>query len=372
MKILLVDDASGVHEYLYRGLVELGHDCDLAMFNDTTKSHISSEINFRTIPNWGIAGKAFTPIMNLMKVLNLPEYDVTSFMHRISFISKPFLLRYIDLPIIANKSNLLSYISLGCDEISYILKNKKLPYSPCSSCEQFDITGKYCININRKFHAKSAINLNRYFNVAVSTAVEYDHINEIFNGPFKKIPFPIDLTEIPWNPACHTKDKLVICHTPTRLGFKGTNIVLEAIEILRSRRNDFHFNLIHGLAWDEYIKQISASDIVIDQVWSQSSGMNGLWLLGMGKIVFSGNTELGKSYFPFGHENPIIDAPPDAKSLAEKLGNILDNKQNIPSMAEKGRQYISEHHNHIKIAQDYIGFWKEHMKLALPINPSET
>lgn len=361
MKILLVNDARGVHEYLYRGLIELGHECDLVVFDYETISHVANAKHFFPLRKWGLAGKVFRPMINLWGVKNLPEYDVMSFNHRISFINRPYFLRYVDLPILAKKAGLLSYIALGCDELAYLLKNPLLPYRPCTGCERFDKAGQHCINVNRKLHSKATSVLNKYFDVVTSPAIEYDHIRGIFHGPSMKIPFPLDLSEIPWKPARHLVSKLNIIHTPSRKGFKGTEIVLGAIKILKKNRNDFEFGLIHGLEWKKYLEAVSAADLVIDQVWSQSSGMNGLWLLGMGKVVLSGNTILCGDYFPFGHENPIIDAPPDAQLLADRLESVLDNKQKIPELAEQGRDYVDKHHNHIKIAQQYVNLWKELM-----------
>ena len=150
-----------------------------------------------------------------------------------------------------------------------------------------------------------------------------------------------------------------IIHTPTRKGFKGTHIVIDAIKILKCRRSDFEFNIVEGLPFEEYTSVMESADIVIDQVWSQSAGMNALWMLGMGKVVFSGNSELCKSYFSFGHENPIIDAPPNAIELADKLEALLMDRTVINDLCERGRQYVAKYHNHLAIAKDYVSLWSE-------------
>jgi len=358
MQILLVNDVSGVHEYLYRGLIELGHECELVPFDRPTIAHITHARNFFPLKNWGIIGKSLRPIINLSRVRSLPYYDVVSFMHRISFINKPHFLRYVDTPLVSEKTQVMSYTALGCDELGYLFENPVLPYRPCESCERQDEAGQYCIKVNRPSHSKATSVLNKYFNVVTSPAIEYDHIRGLFEGPSEKIPFPLDLSEVPWKPAKNANAKLNIIHTPSRNGFKGTDVVLAAIEILKKKRNDFEFSLIQGLAWEKYIAAVSAADVVIDQVWSQSSGMNGLWLLGMGKVVLSGNTTLCKGYFSFGQENPIIDAPPEAQLLANKLESVFDNKQKIPALVEQGRNYVAKHHNHINIAQQHIDLWK--------------
>jgi hypothetical protein len=255
------------------------------------------------------------------------------------------------------KSKILSYTGLGCDEISLINNNPALPYSPCGDCERFDQTGKFCKSTIRKSHEKGVSNLSEFFDVVVSTMIEYDHARTLFKGPSARIPFPLDISEIPWKPAQRMRKKIKIIHTPTRQGFKGTHIVLSAIDILKVRRSDFEFTVVQGLPFEEYTKVMESADIVIDQVWSQSAGMNALWMLGMGKVVFSGNSELCKAYFPFGDENPIIDAPPNAEELANKLEAVLNDRYLISILSERGRDYITKQHNHITIAQEYLNLW---------------
>lgn len=361
MKILLFNDISGVHEYLYRGLIALGHECELVPFDRPTIHPIEHSRNFFPLRNWGLLGKGFRPFINIWRAKNLPQYDVVAFVHRISVINKPHFLRYVDTPLVAKNARVMSYTALGCDELGYIFENPVLPYSPCNACERQDDAGQYCIKVNRPSHTKAVSVLNKYFDVVTSPAIEYDHIRGLFKGPSIRIPFPIDLSEIPWQPANHTNAKLNIIHTPSRKGFKGTDVVLEAIEILKKTRNDFEFSVLHGLPFEEYTARVSSADVVIDQVWSQSSGMNALWLLAMGKVVFSGDTDLCKNYFPFGGENPTFDAPPDAQLLANRLEFVLDNKQQIPKITSQGREYISKYHDHIKVAQQYIDLWRSCM-----------
>jgi glycosyltransferase involved in cell wall biosynthesis len=359
MKILLVSDARGVHEYLYRGLIELGCDCELAVIHYTPIGRVNNKKEFHPLRKLRRLGRVIRPYINYWQIRNLAEYDVISFVHRISFHDMGSFFQYSDIELLSKKSSVLSYTALGCDEISLIKNNKILPYNPCGGCELFDETGKYCINVVRKQHENGVSYLLRYFDVVISPMIEYDHARILFNGTSSRIPFPIDISEIPWNPAQGCREKMKIVHTPTRKGFKGTDIVLKAIKILEKRRSDFEFSIIEGLNFDEYTKVMKTIDIVIDQVWSQSPGMNALWMLGMGKIVFSGNSELCKTYFPFGEESTIIDAVPDPEQLANRLEWILINRSSIDEMAMKGRSYIKKHHNHVNIAEKYIDLWSQ-------------
>jgi hypothetical protein len=363
MKVLLVSDARGVHEYLYRGLTQLGHACEMAVIDYTPLGQVEHAIDFHPLRKLRRPGRMLRPWISLWQLGQLSEYDVISFVHRISVHELASVFQYTDLPGLERKSGILSYTALGCDEISLIKANPMLPYRPCGDCERLDPSGRYCIDVVRKAHDRGRAKLQQHFDVVVSSMVEYDHARTQFRGRSARIPLPVDIGDIPARPAEGGRARLRIIHTPTRKGFKGTGIVLQAMELLAARRADFEFKVVEGLPFDEYTKVVESADIVIDQVWSQSAGMNALWMLGMGKVVFSGNSELCQAYFPFGHENPIIDAPPDPVQLADKLEAVLRERGAIAGLAERGRAYIGTRHNHVGIARDYLEVWQD----ALPL-----
>lgn len=186
--------------------------------------------------------------------------------------------------------------------------------------------------------------------------LEYGHIAELFGNDFSKIQFPVDISRIPFTPS---KPRLStnIVHTPTRRGFKGTATVLQAIKILKKRRHDFNFSLVEGLSYIEYVKRMGETDIVIDQIYSQSPGMNGLEMMAAGKIVLTGATALGKSYFEFMDDSPAFDAPPDAVLLANQLDRVLDQKNEFGILAERGRTYVEMNHSLKGVADKFLKEW---------------
>ncbi len=357
-KILLVNDTRGAHEYLYRAFVKMGIECNMALFGTGTIQPIDNNLNFDPLRNFGYLGKLSRPFINLLNVRKLENYDVASYVHRISFIDKPHFLRYQDLSFVRDKVRVMSYTGLGCDEISFIADNNKLPYRPCESCLQYDDPSEKCVRIVRPLKTEAVKNLNKYFNCVTSSMVEYDHISEVYNGYINRIPLPLDLSEIPWIPSGKNKNsKVKIIHTPSRAGFKGTEIVLKAIKKLEIIRNDFEFKVISGLPFNDYINEIGEADIIIDQVWSQSPGMNALWLAAMGKVVFSGNTTLAQAYFNFSKDSPIINAHPDPEKLAKDLDSTISSRHRFKSIGENGREYVKNNHDHLVVAKQYIDQW---------------
>lgn len=357
-KILLVNDTRGAQEYLYRAFIEMGLECDLAYFGWSSIKPIDNMLNFDPLRKFGILSKPIRPILNIIKLNGIDNYDVASFVHRISFIDRPHLLKYLDLPIIRNKANVMSYTALGCDELGFIANNDSLPYSPCNTCQlQDDIQG-YCPKVVRPLFNTAKSNLNKYFDCVTSVGVEYSHLQNHFKKDVHPMPLPVDLGEIPWSPSSYSGNRKVkIIHTPSRSGFKGTTAISKAIEILSSHRNDFEFSIISGLSFNDYIKAVSEADVIIDQVWSQSPGMNALWLLGMGKIVLSGNTILAQEYMTEYKESPIIDASPIPHILANTISNVIDNKEQFKEQSERGISYLRKHHDYMKVADRYLKLW---------------
>jgi hypothetical protein len=356
-RILLVNDTRGAQEYLLRAFRGMGLQCDLATFGWPTIEPISDALNFDPLRSWGAVGKVPRPIINLLSVKLLAQYDVASYVHRISFIDRPHILRYRDLPLVRDKVQVMSYTALGCDELAYIAGNPSLPYKPCDTCQKYDDPKHFCEKVVRPMSARAFDELNAFFDYAVSTAVEYSHIESRFQKPVARIGLPVDVAEVPWKPSGASTGAVKILHTPSRSGFKGTAVVLEAIEHLKSIRSDFEFRVVTGVPFQEYIRIVGEADVIVDQVWSQSPGMNGLWLMAMGKVVFSGNTALSRGYLPHADKSPVIDAAPDPLQLAADLSQAISQRQRFASLAEQGREYVSRHHSHLKIACEYLSLW---------------
>jgi hypothetical protein len=186
--------------------------------------------------------------------------------------------------------------------------------------------------------------------------IEYGHVEQVFGHNFSRIQVPVEISAIPFNPA-EPRGVTKIIHSPTRRGFKGSTLVLQAIEMLKARRTDFYFKIVEGLPFSKYIDVMSEADIVIDQVYSQSPGMNALEMMAAGKIVFTGATPLGASYFDFMADSPAIDAPPNAPELAEAISLALDRRNEFRNLAERGRAYVETNHSPHKVAQLFVSEW---------------
>jgi len=196
------------------------------------------------------------------------------------------------------------------------------------------------------------------FNFSISSAYVYSHCHDFFPlADHANIQLPIDVLSLPFSPASG-RAKPIIVHSPTRRGFKGTHLIVEAISILGSRRSDFEFRLIENLSHEKYMQAMGDCDIYVDQVHSgDAHGVAALENLAMGKVVVSGNGELNWQSFHFMRKAPIVRASSNPVVLANKLSDLLDQKKEFLNLAHAGRQYVLEHHNHVLVASLFLSLW---------------
>ena len=135
--------------------------------------------------------------------------------------------------------------------------------------------------------------------------------------------------------------------------------MLAAVARLRETRDDFEFEVVEGLGYTDYLRVIETADVVIDQIYSQSPGMNALELMAMGKVVMTGASAVGRSYFPFMSEMPAYDAPPDISDLTRAISDVLDDRPSWEDRGRRGREYIARNHDRHRVAQSFLDGWVE-------------
>lgn len=356
MRIVLINEACGVMQSLRKGLRELGHDVlgvtTYSVLKD--KNFSDFELGFYGSGIISRLARCITPLFHLNKLL---DYDVIQFIYQSSGIPS-WPTRYMDLKMFKKRGARLGYYGLGCDEISLIRANpERGERAPCQSCISFDEIGKQCEKKVLSFRARAS-RYSHLFDFCISSSVDYKHCHDFFpNARHARIQLPLDISSISFIPA-HNTGTTKIVHAPTRRGFKGTDVIVNAIELLKQRRNDFEFNIIEGISHSEYMRVMSDCDIYIDQIHSHGVGVAALENLAMGKIVLSGNSDQYKEWLPFAHNSPIIHAPDTAEQLAARIANLLEQKRHFTELAEAGRSYVEKNHNHILIAEMFVKHWQ--------------
>lgn len=353
MRILLLGDFSSLHLNLKEGLCELGHEVVLVSSGDGFKK-IPADIDFSSsLP--GYFGKVKSKILNPLLSLNqLKGFDIVQLMNPFLFYHF-FPSNYFFNKIIKNNGKFFM-LAAGSDAFYWKYGRPLLDYGPFDDFLKYD----KC-RTNYYMETKKALRFN-YEMVTKSCGIipvmyEYEVSYRSVEKVLPTIPLPINLNKVKFTRNV-VGEKLVVFHGLSRYGFKGTRHVEKAFKYLNEKYPNKLDLIIKGnMPLVNYLKLMSKTNIVIDQLNSYSSGVNGIYALAMGKVVLGGAEP--ESLASLGvKSSPIINLKPCSKSIIEAIESLLYQKDKIESIGLSSREFAERVHGHISIAEKYIKAWK--------------
>jgi hypothetical protein len=363
MKILLLGECSNLHSTLADGLRFLGHDVTVAsdgskwMGNDRDIDISRSGYNlwnsikylayihntFRTFRNYDVV-QIKNPLFLDLKInrnlsffqylkkynekVFLGAFGTDYFWEKASFDKKTF--RYSDYYIGETPTNLRA---------ANLLKN------------EWSGTQKQEVNIE----------IAESCNGIIACLYEYYKSYEpYYKNKLTYISLPINTSLLEYRQKGLDGEKLkfFIGIQKDRSEFKGTDIMYKALlRIYDKYSKKILINKVESVPLSQYVKIMSESDILLDQIYSYTPGMNGLMAMAQGLVLVGGGEP---EMYELMNENeifPITNVFPSEKDVFDKLEELIINKKNIQDLSANSRIFIEKHHNYINIAQQYISFW---------------
>ena len=176
------------------------------------------------------------------------------------------------------------------------------------------------------------------------------------------IPFPIYPGQTKESELYTTDRKLrfFIGIQKERSIYKGTDIMLRALERIAERYPDLCEMLkAESIPFEEYSKMVNNCDILLDQLYGYSPGMNALLAMSKGKIVVGGAEE--ECYAINGETTlrPMVNVNPNEDDVYRKLEWLVLNRDKVATMQKESIEYIEKHHHPEKVAERYLKFWGE-------------
>lgn len=367
MKILLIGEYSGVSKNLKKGFSKLGHNTTIFTNGDGWKKIAtdSEDLCFEYKSNYNLFGKSLRgtwrlkalfqffnfkwKIRNLQNVFDLVIIINYEFIRLANELSPKLTFSNIKK---ISKNNAPIFLMACGDEYTYLTEGSKMRYWP---------------------HDKTDMSKNRYFKKEYLDLFKilHEHITAIVPGMYEyanayrickearalkiegTIPFAFDTETITaFNKV--TDSKIRIYHGINREDFKGTQIIREALRILKEKYpNEVEIRIEGGMPLEEYIKVLKESNIVIDQCKSYSYGMNAIYSMALGKVVFSGNEP--ECMKEFGRNDiPIINILPEVNDIVRKLESFIEQPNLIKEYSVKSREFVEDFHNDIMVAKQFI------------------
>jgi len=345
MKVLLLQEMSGVHTELKNGLIKLGIDAQIATLGDGLKGY-STDLFLGSNKN-GIIPSINRATTQLMKIKTFNEFDVIQTIspnpfHK--FIS-PIMEKFI-----FSGSKKLIYIAAGSDAI-YRKHVRDLEYYPPH--DWYDNEREY----NR------LSKMLKEFSTIVPVCWEYKYAMSKAGYSTEPImPFPINLEKHSFKEFKPTK-RINIFHPINRpntlsFDFKGTKLIQEVFDELSKKYTNVNFISKGGLNHKEYNLLVDKMDIIVDQTYSYSYGMSAAYGLAKGQVVLSGLEEQAKDN-EYYKNCPIINIKPNKDDIKNKIEYLINNQEVVVDLSLKSRLFAEKYHDNIAVAQRFIELYNQ-------------
>jgi hypothetical protein len=149
-----------------------------------------------------------------------------------------------------------------------------------------------------------------------------------------------------------------IVHAPSDGNIKGTRLIIEALDALRSEL-EFEFILVQNKTHAEAMELYRNADLAIDQVLAGWYGGFAVEMMAMGKPVMCWIREEDMRFVPESLRNdiPLLNIRPD--HLVEDIGNILTTRTHLLEWSRASREYVLKWHNPRRIAALLVEMYKD-------------
>ena len=377
MKILLMGEYSNVHATLAEGLRKLGHHVTVLSNGDFWKNY-PRDIDLVRKP--GKLGGIMYMIKLYTIVHKLRGYDI------VQLINPMFLELKAEriFPIYQylrkhNKKVILGGFGMDYYWVNVCCKDKPLRYS------DFNIGDKLRTNTDALKERKDWLGTEKgRLNQMIAEDCDgiitglYEYwacYQPSFPQKTTFIPFPIKpqlITPGNGNSYIHVENhqvipldiprkvKLFIGINKSRSEYKGTDIMLKAAQAIAEKYPDkTELRIAENIPFAEYVKMMNGSDAILDQLYSYTPSMNPLEAMARGIICIGGGEPENYEIIHEDKLRPIINVLPNYESVYQELEHLVLHPELVPLLKQQSIEYISKHHDYIKVAKRYEAFYQK-------------
>jgi hypothetical protein len=170
------------------------------------------------------------------------------------------------------------------------------------------------------------------------------------------VPLPIDVKKFHYRENVLKNDKVVFFHGKSRPS-KGGIYIMGAFDKLKDKYyKHAEFIATGGIPFDDYIKLLQKTNVVLDDANAYSLGLNSLYSMAQGRLVMGGAEPIADAALGYTY-NPAINLKADVNYIANQIEWVLDNRSKIKDMGLQSRTLVEEFHDCTKVASKYIELW---------------
>jgi hypothetical protein len=344
----MVGDLSSAGHFLCQGFRELGiATTHIAYQNGWRKNPV--EINMSS-PHSGLRGR-FHDYIKPLTLGHLIGYDAILFLDYFVF-PRTFGINSFAIERLQEKNGPSFLWLIGCD--SNMAKwGRTHNFELCNPCLSYDQKRLTCKH-ERDETAENNF-LERIVKIIPGSHEYYEsHLNN--TKTTLPVQLAVNVNEFPIRMA-FKKERLNIFHGLNRYGFKGTHIVERVFNSLRNKYTEKANFLINGkLPYKDYINLLADQDVVVDQLFNKSLGINSLLSLASGKILVAGDPASGCADYKIPLP-PMISCDPSISGLERSLTYLINNYNDLSFDADDSRSYVEQYHSPKLVAQKFINIF---------------
>ena len=373
MRIVIIGEFSSFAKNLSEGFKALGHECFVFSWADGFKG-----INQETQESYAIALRKAGDKGFLAHIKNA-LFSYHSFLQLYNYVDKMSNREKWDVALIINpvfiKQKERFWNACFTEKMikSLLLNTEQIYFSACGGDVPYI---DYWKNHPWKNSHIVEVDSNRYYTesqishfihcmsfIQKAIPVMYGYAQAWRNSEYTRsckilptIPLPINTSKYEVNNTI--SGKIVVFHGIIRPEQKGTPLIVKAMDRLQKNFPDkVECVAKGGMSLNEYLPLLNRTNILIDQAYADSVGMNGLYALAMGKVVLGGNAPENQKEFNE-YDCPIVNIEPDVEDIYCKLEDLILNSDKIGVLSKKSREYVERVHDAKVIAKKYISVFE--------------
>lgn len=365
MKILLLGEYSNVHWALAQGLRALGHEVTVVSDGDSWKNYQRDiDLRRKSLGKWDTL-RYLWKLKRLMP--RLKGFDVVQLINPVFLdLKAERILPYYRQLRAQNRSVFMGAFGMDKYWVKVCLDCKTFRYSDFNMGSEIRHSEYNDICIADWLNGpKGELNdlIAHDCDGIISGLYEY-HLCYLpyFREKLEYIPFPIEVQDVTPTPSSIPLH-FFIGIQPSRSAYKGTDIMLRALERLQKDYPDrVIIEKAENVPFPIYQQMIGRSDLLLDQLYSYTPAMNGLLAMSKGLVLVGGGEE--EHYELLGEHDlrPIINVLPNEESVYTELQQVVLHPEKINQMKSDSIAYVRRHHDHIKVARQYLRFWESRMR----------
>lgn len=366
MRILLIGDYSNVHATLARGLRELGHEVTVASDGDGWKNY-PRDIDLKRDLSRGRLADVGYFLRLLAKFRHFRGYDVVQLINPVFLPLKAeqhaLFYRFLRRN---NRSVFMGAFGMDHYWVKTALDCTTFRYSDFNmGCEVRESEENDVWMRDWLRGRKGEWNRQVAADCDGIVAGLYEYYASYQTDWAKKltyIPFPIVPVKEERSKAASGKVRFFIGIQRERSAYKGTDIMLRALErVAREWPDHCEVVKVESVPFEEYVALMNGSDVILDQLYSYTPAMNALEAMARGLIVVGGGEPENYEILNEQELRPIVNVQPCEADVYEKLRDLVMHPERIPTLRKQSIDYIARHHDYRKVARQYVDWWQSKM-----------